>query len=70
MTTATATGPYWLVFVNNTAVDPDHPLTWEKAAAEWERAARRALQTGERVELVQVTLDELDLVPPDAGGGR
>ncbi|SDL74710.1 hypothetical protein SAMN05421874_12876 [Nonomuraea maritima] len=64
-----ATETYWLVFVNNTAMNPDQLLTIEHAAGEWRRLADQARATGSptRVELVQVTPDELDWAP---GGGQ
>ncbi|TMR99556.1 hypothetical protein [Nonomuraea basaltis] len=65
----TETGPYWVVFVDNTAVNPDWPLPIAWAAHEWKRLASRALETrsGARVELVQCTHEELELVPVPGG---
>ncbi|WP_431928651.1 hypothetical protein [Nonomuraea jabiensis] len=64
------TGPYWVVFVNNVAVNPDRPLPYAYADHEWKRLAGIALQSGgrDRVELVQCTPEELDWAP--AGGAE
>ncbi|MER7365965.1 hypothetical protein [Nonomuraea wenchangensis] len=64
------TGPYWVVFVNNAAVNPDRPLPLAYAGHEWKRIATSAAENGgqDRVELVQCTPEELEWAP--AGGPR
>jgi hypothetical protein len=68
-------GPFWLVFVNKVALDPEHPLPEQRVDAAFHRAVRE--HPGQEIGVAPCTPEDLANagihripVPPDSPEGR